>query len=251
MQSKQFQQQRLFAILVSMAFLPCLAWAATPAAIAVVGAGTAGYWITEIEMANPTDQPLVVQLSATAAFIDACPSSSVCPYQSFIPANGTLSVLDSWITGAPQNALHTIYIVSGDPAVVPVVRARARNTLNPQLTTELPAVRLDTLANLGGTTLNFPSAIRSSDTHVNLVIAAIVPDGGGPAFTARVEAYSSDGTLLGGMNVSNDTGGAYSPNIFLVDVLAQLGVTDLADGQIKVTKLSGDGALWGGMAVVY
>jgi hypothetical protein len=252
MQSKQFRRQQFFAMLVSIALLPCLAWAAAPAAIAVVGAGTAGNWVTEIDMANPTDQTMITQVDAMdVAFIAGCPGDFCNKDQPPIAGNGTATTLDSQVGNAPQNALHTLYIVSKDPSVVPVVRARARNVLNPQLTTELPTVRMDTLANLGGTTLNFPSAIRSSHTHVNLVIAAIVPDGGGPAFTARVEAYSPDGTLLGGMNVSNDTGGAYSPNIFLVDVLAQLGVSDLADGQIKVTKLSGEGSLWGGMAIVY
>lgn len=222
-----------------------------PMAVAVLGAGTAGNWITEIEMANPTGEILQVQLSAFATTYDyACPGSCS-DYHSFIPPNGTLAVLDSWVRDAPQSALHVIYVSSPDPNVLPVIRARARNTLNPQLTTELPVSRLGTITGLAATTLNFPSAIRTADTHVNLVIASIVPDGGEPAFAARVEAFASDGTPLGNMNVTNDSGTGYSPNIFLVDVLAQLGVTSLTDGQIRVTKLSGDGALWGGMAVVY
>lgn len=230
-----------------------------PVAVAVVGAGTAGNWVTEIAMANPTDHPLTVQLSSVIPYISilglGCPLSEPGSFAT-IPANGTITVPDSGIPeceGVPPGVLHTVYIVSFEyPDVVPVVRARARNTINPQLTTELPTVRMGTIAALGATTLYFPSATRTADTHVNLVIASIVPVGGGVTFSARVEAYSSDGTLLGGMNVLNRAGPeGYAPNIFLVDVLAQLGVTSLADGQIKVTKLSGDGVLWGGMAVVY
>ena len=35
------------------------------------------------------------------------------------------------------------------------------------------------------------------------------------------------------------------------DVLGQLGVTDLVDGQLRVTKISGDGLMWGTMSTLY
>jgi hypothetical protein len=39
--------------------------------------------------------------------------------------------------------------------------------------------------------------------------------------------------------------------LFLVDVLGQLGVAELDGGQIRVTRVGGDGLLWGLLTRVY
>jgi hypothetical protein len=97
-------------------------------------------------MTNSTAQPLGVQLSPSLTyFVEGCPDFCGPRYWIAIPANGTVTVFDSDIPRFPNvtdGVLHTLYILSGDPNVVPVVRAHAKNMLRPGLTTELPVVRL-------------------------------------------------------------------------------------------------------------
>jgi hypothetical protein len=59
--------------------------------------------------------------------------------------------------------------------------------------------------------------------------------------TVRVEAFSSDGDLLGGRSFRIERG----TTVFLVDVVAQLGVSELDGGQIRITRTGGNGLPWG------
>ena len=68
----------------------------------------------------------------------------------------------------------------------------------------------------------------------------------GRGLSVRVEAYSPAGDSLGsaGFDLSNGT------TLFLVDVLVQLGVSELDGGQIRVTKTGGNGLMWGLLATL-
>ena len=67
------------------------------------------------------------------------------------------------------------------------------------------------------------------------------------ALTVLVEVYSSAGQQLGQRTIALAPG----ETAFLQDVLATLGVTELSEGQIRVTKSSGTGKMWGLTATVY
>jgi hypothetical protein len=59
--------------------------------------------------------------------------------------------------------------------------------------------------------------------------------------TVRIEAFSPAGDLLATL----DRPFQPYPWIDLFDILNQLGIGGLEDGQIRVTRTSGNGALWG------
>jgi hypothetical protein len=94
--------------------------------------------------------------------------------------------------------------------------------------------------------LSFPAARRSIDSHSNLIVAEVSREEG-RELSILVEAYSSAGERLGSAAFDLSAGST----LFLVDVLAQLGVENLADGQIRVTKTGGTGLMWGLLATVY
>ncbi|MEO8349358.1 MAG: hypothetical protein ABI610_10630, partial [Acidobacteriota bacterium] len=67
------------------------------------------------------------------------------------------------------------------------------------------------------------------------------------AVTVLVEAYSAAGQQLGQRTIELAPG----ETVFLQDVLATLGVPQLSEGQIRVTKTSGTGKMWGLTAAVH
>jgi hypothetical protein len=93
----------------------------------------------------------------------------------------------------------------------------------------------------------FPSAKRSADSHSNLVLSEVSwVEGRG--LSILVEAYSAAGEQLGSSAAFDlSTGGA----LFLIDVLARLGVSEFDGGQIRVTKTGGSGLMWGLLATVF
>jgi hypothetical protein len=218
--------------------------------VVVVGSGALGSWTTRFDLANPTASPLLVQLSpALAEFQTACPNP--CPWITVtIPASGTTTVMAD-IPGTPSEGLNSIFISADDPVVLPVVRARVLNTANLPEGIELPAVRLSTVLSLDAAVLNFPSALRNADAHTNLAVGAITMEGGQETLTVRVEIFGADGTLLGSGTFTNAVPAGAPQNVFLGDIAGQLGVQTLEDGLIRVTKLSGDGGLWGETSTVY
>jgi len=168
-----------------------------------------------------------------------------------IPANGMTVVMASDIPGTAAESVNSIFISAIDPLALPVVRARVLNTTNPPEGIELPAVRLSTVLSLDAAVLNFPSAQRSAASHTNLAVAAITMEGGQETLTVRVEIFGADGTLLGSGTFTNAVPAGVPQNIFLTDIAGQLGVQTLEDGLIRVTKLSGNGVLWGETSTVY
>jgi hypothetical protein len=220
---------------------------ATGDSVVVVGNGSPGSWTTVLDIANPLPTPLTVQIASLSEFQTVCPGP--CPWLDVtVPGDGTLQM------PAPAGtSLQTLYLSTPDGAPLPTVRARTINSLSPQQAVELLAVRQSTLLRLGDSVLNFPGAIRSADVHTNLAVDLISPGGGYGQFTVLVEALSSAGQVLGSGTFTNcSQTGQGCLDLFLVDVLGQLGVTDLQDGHLRVTKTPAfDGQLWGFTSIVY
>jgi hypothetical protein len=93
--------------------------------------------------------------------------------------------------------------------------------------------------------LSFPSAKRSAGSHSNLILSEVSWEEG-RELSVLVEAYSPAGDRLGAAALGLSTG----RTLFLVDVVAQLGVAALDGGQIRVTKIGGTGLMWGLLATV-
>jgi hypothetical protein len=91
--------------------------------------------------------------------------------------------------------------------------------------------------------LAFPGASRGSSVHGNLVLSEV---GWDDAATVLVEALSPDGVPLGAASFQIVAGST----LFIVDVLARLGVAELDGGQIRVTRTAGEGLMWGLLATL-
>jgi hypothetical protein len=108
---------------------------------------------------------------------------------------------------------------------------------------------------------------RNATTHSNLILAGIpsTPDTfPSDTFAAVIDLYDRDGNLAGSKFVSNDCGlsgeaPSVCPDVFLVDVVAQLGVDAIEGGQLRVSKIQIDppsvpfhdaAVLWGELATV-
>jgi hypothetical protein len=214
-----------------------------------VGAGSIGTWNTEFEVANATGRNLDVILSWVSNPGAVC-IPGVCPVGTTIQPNGSGKLLASTVLGSLP-FVGSFYLVS-DPQAADdyAVRARVFNTVRPTEAIEIPVFRLSTLISLNPGVLAFPSATRSNTAHSNLVLAEVAERG---TLSMLVEAFSVSGQLLGGLPVEitadpQDTG---RRSVFLMDVLSTLGITELSGGQIRVTKLGGEGVMWGLLATVF
>lgn len=81
----------------------------------------------------------------------------------------------------------------------------------------------------------------------NLVVAN-VPDPGGAlseTLTLGIEALDSAGDVMGQSQVTVPPG----ETLFLRDLVATLTASELENGQVRVTKLAGDGVMWAIMPV--
>lgn len=217
--------------------------------LVVVGAGKSGTWDTQLSFANPTDNPISLQITGSSEVFPSCIDPCPIAYLT-IPPMGTNGLWSSQIPGlATSNGpLYTIFATLLNGTALPTMRARVVNRYaNPDEAVELAVLNLQTALAMNPGVLVFPSATRSAAVHSNLAIGSFLSDGEKPA-TITVQAFSHDGTLLGSGTFSNC--GPRCTNIFLIDVLHQLGVESLDDGQIRVTKVSGDGVLWGELAVL-
>jgi hypothetical protein len=136
-----------------------------------------------------------------------------------------------------------LFVGAVDAEELPTVRARVVNRARPTQAIELPLFRRSTLVALNPGILAFPSAARGAGVHSNLILSEILADDG---VAVLVEAYSPAGVRLGGQAVSLGSG----ETVFLQDVLARLGVPELSDGQLRVTKTGGTGVMWGLLSTV-
>lgn len=209
--------------------------------LVALGAGVAGTWETEFEFANNEVLPLSV-------FAGEQPHEFVCVTSPCGIAYATLPR-----TGATRIATTSadfgrftgrLFVGAHDAEDLPTVRARVVNRARPTQAIELPLFRRSTLVALDPRVLAFPSAVRSPGAHTNLFVSEI--ELASPV-TVLVEAYSAAGDRLGQRTIALAAG----ETVFLQDVLAGLGVTELSGGQLRVTKTAGTGKMWGLTATVY
>ena len=209
--------------------------------LVALGAGVAGTWETEFEFANNEALPLTV-------FAGEQPQEFVCVTSPCgiayapLPRTGAARI----VTTSADFGRFTgrLFVGAHDAEDLPTVRARVVNRARPTQAIELPLFRRSTLVTLNPLVLAFPSAVRAAGVHTNLFVTEIgLADG----VTVRVEAYSAAGQQLGQQTIALAAGGT----VFLQDVLATLGVTALSEGQLRVTRTSGAGKMWGLSATVY
>ena len=218
----------------------------TPDMLVIVGAGYAPPWDTDLLLANREPAERLFWVGPSRSNLSPCLS---CP--------GVTVFLLSDQTGKTtgQTVLHayadfigvtTLYVVPpSDNSALPTVTARAVNRDRPIQTIELPVVRFSTIEALNPSALSFPGARRSSVTHSNLFVAEVTHEEG-RGLSILVEAFSPEGNRLGSAAYALAPG----TTLFLVDVLAQLDVPQLDNGQLRVTKTGGSGLMWGLLATV-
>jgi virginiamycin B lyase len=220
---------------------------AGPDSLLIAGAGWIGSWDTDIELANPTSALLEGWIFAPVPPILA-PCPPACASTPFsIPANGTFHVRASEFIGELFLGPRTLRIetLSG---TLPVAHARVVNRARPTQAADLPVLAESRLRALDPDVLVFPAATRLPAVHGNLFLTNVGSDPSS-SMAVLVEAYSPDGLLAGSRSFSVPPEGGFS-GFTIPDVLARLGVASLENGQIRVTKVSGGGTLWGLLSTV-
>lgn len=209
--------------------------------LVALGAGVAGTWETEFDFANNESLPLSV-------FAGEQPHEFVCVTSpcgiafATLPRTGSARIV---ATSADFGRFTgRLFVGAHDAEELPAVRARVVNRARPSQAIELPLFRRSTLVTLDPRVLAFPSAVRTAGAHTNLFVSEIELVN---ALTVLVEVYSPAGEQLGQRTIALAPG----ETVFLQDVLATLGITQLSEGQIRVTKSSGAGKMWGLTATVY
>jgi hypothetical protein len=209
----------------------------------IAAGGFVGAWDTEIEMANVLADPVDVTLSITGMPLGLpCPPN--CTSQTLtLPGHGTQTVLASTFLGSVYAGPQMIRVDTQNGIAAPSVHARSISAGSQTQFAELPVVRLATIEALDTSVLVFPGASRTEGVYSNLILEGI-----GGTFTGgsvvTVEAFDSSGQSLASQTFAI-TGESTFQATTIVDVLARLGVSDLQDGQIRVTRVTGTGSLWG------
>jgi hypothetical protein len=220
--------------------------------LVVVGPGTLGPFQTTISFANPTAAPLECAISTLPVGPTTC--FPVCPVQTInLPPHGTFQIL---VDFSPFTAfpLNTVFVTPAPGNALPTVKLHVANTNVPTQGVDLPVIRLSTLTVQNPTVLVFPDISRTATAHSNLVLGAIDQDGISQNVTVKLELYSAAGDLLGqgifSNNLQNENLSPSVADLFIVDVARQLGVASLEGGQLRVTKISAVGSLWGEVATL-
>ena len=209
--------------------------------LVAVGAGVAGTWETEFEFANNTSLPLLV-FAGEQPHEFLCVTGPCGIVYATLPRTGAARI----VATAADFGRFTgrLFVGAHDAEELPTVRARVVNRARPTQAIELPLFRRSTLVTMDPRVLAFPSAVRTAGAHTNLFVSEITLADG---LTVLVEAYSAAGQELGERTIALAPG----ETVFLQDVLATLGVPRLSEGQLRVTKTTGSGRMWGLAATVY
>jgi len=216
-------------------------------ALIIAGGGFVGVWDTEIDMANTMADPIDVSLSIRGLPLGApCPPN--CVSQTYtLPGHGTLRVLASDFIGELYAGPQMIRVETDAGVPAPVVHARSVSLLSAAQFAELPVVRESSIEGLDPSVLVFPGAVRALGIYSNLILESI---GGALSTTdALVEVFDSQGQLLGSGQITV-TGDSTFHATTIVDIVGALGISELDAGQVRVTKLNGDGVLWGVLTTV-
>jgi hypothetical protein len=218
-----------------------------PGTLIIAGAGWAGNWDTEIELADSAlgvgTRGVVFKLNPIVA---PCPPN--CDSMSFdLPPKGTVRVLASDFLGDLFQGPQMLRVTTFTEQPLPVVRARVFNRLRPCQSAELPVLRESSLAALNTSVLVFSGVRRLPGVYSNLILQFIGNPGEAEVL---LEAFDANGTFLGSSEVTVPVEIAFQA-LALVDVAGTLGVSQVDGGQIRVTKRSGEALLWGVLATVY
>jgi hypothetical protein len=241
MTAKRFVLALVLAIPLTLATSGAGGSAAHDADVLVaLGAGVAGTWETEVEFANLEDRSLSV-------FAGEQPNPFVCVTApcgiaySALPRNGTTRLTTT--SGDFGRFTGRLFVGADDAEELPTIRARVVNRARPSQTIELPLFRRSTLVAMNPGVLAFPFRIFSAGEHSNLFVSEI---GLSSDLMVTIEAFAFSGERLSSTSRSLAPG----ETLFVVDVLAQLGVTGISEGQVRVTKTGGGGILWGLLSTV-
>jgi hypothetical protein len=208
--------------------------------LVAIGAGVAGTWETEIEFANLEDRNLSV-FAGEQPHPFVCVTSPCGIAYAALPGNGTARVVTS--SGDFGRYTGRLFLGADDAEDLPTIRARVVNRARPTQAIELPLFRRSTLVAMNPGVLAFPFRIVSAGDHSNLFVSEIGLSSG---LSVTIEAFAFSGERV----ASTTRSVAPGETLFLVDVLAQLGVTGISEGQVQVTKIGGSGILWGLLSTV-
>jgi hypothetical protein len=139
--------------------------------------------------------------------------------------------------------LGIVFVRVLDDGVLPSVRARVFNLNGPSQSLDLPTIRRSRLATLNPGLLTFPGAVRAGGAHSNLWLAEA---GLHEPLNVVIEAIDPEGNVLASRDETLGAGGS----VYLVDVIAALGLARFPDGQVRVRKSGDRGLLWGYLATV-
>jgi hypothetical protein len=210
--------------------------------LVAVGAGVSGTWETEFDFANPDDRNSVNVFAGEQPFAFVCVAAPCGIDYAPLPRSGTARI----VTRSSDFDRFTarLFVGADDAEELPTVTARVVNRARPSQTIELPLFRRSTLIALNPLVLSFPGAERSPVSHTNLFISEI---GLSWETAVLVEAFASSGERLGGEVHLIPRG----KTLFLPDVLPRLGVGELSQGQLRLTRTAGNGVMWGLLATVF
>lgn len=218
----------------------------------ILGAGRLGTWDTEITVTNYWGQPMPVVISTgisdgpeTASCAEQ-PSPCVEYLRETIPPLGTVVLagipIDSG--GSPEGVVPApVYVAVDESLPLPAVTARMYDTAADCARGEsLPIVDAD--AAFSASARSFPGARHDATGHVNLLIAA------GPGETdpvaVRVCVFDPGGTLIAARFFPVRDGHP----IMVPDVVALLGVPEMAQGMLLVDEPDGSAPFTAAMSIV-
>lgn len=210
--------------------------------LVALGAGVAGTWDTEFDFANPDDRNSVNVFAGEQPFPFVCVAAPCGIAYAPLARTGTARI----VTQPADFGRFTgrLFVGAQDAEELPTVTARVVNRARPSQSIELPLFRRSTLVTLNPLVLSFPGAERTAMSHGNLFISEI---GLSREVAVLLEAYAPSGERLGG-EAHVIPGGE---TLVLQDVLSRLGVTELSQGQIRLTRTAGNGVMWGLLATVF
>jgi hypothetical protein len=211
----------------------------------IAGAGVAGRWDTEVDIANVSSDPTQVTLSIQGPPLEVpCPPN--CPGKTYdLPGKGTITVLASDFLGAIFSGPQMVRVDVAQGAPLPVVHARSVNSTSSCSFAELPVMRESSIDALAASVLVFPGVVLDGGTYSNLILEAL----GGAGATVEVELLDASGTSLG-TNTYAIPGEATSSAFTLVNVVKAFGMDALPLGQVRATMMGGTGVLWGALSTI-
>jgi virginiamycin B lyase len=211
-------------------------------ALVFAAAVSLGGWNTEFDVANVENQSIDAFAGDFYSPRYVCPGPCVGQTSVQLSPHGS-GRMDSGVfftgTGFPA-----VFVRALEDGVLPSVKARFVNSDVPSRSVDVPGIRLSSLAKLDPTTLVFPTALKTrGGGHSNALITEVSYGAGlpGSGLEVMVEVFSGVGDRLGSSLFDIEAGGS----LYLVDVVAQLGIAELDLGQVRLTRVAGTGLMWG------